>query len=1217
MAVNHPIRLQTTAKGCFADGRIWTYTVWLHDATWPGSISDCNLYDNGIDITWQGKEDDIFYPIIPSTLRLNLWVDSVQVQQYVDQLQLVQEDRFYISILKDGANVWWRGTILQDQTRVEDNRDCDRYTVQISANCGLASLKDLKQDVPYIYPYYNHMSYITQLLNASLDADLYTGTERFVGSSIEYYDESMPASDNGLITEPLVYIRTGREGLIFNTDDDGNQTLLSSYDAISQILRSYNARIFLYDGHFQIVQCKELGDTIRFNYYTRGYGAPAVPEMVPNANGAQDLNVSRLIRQDLDSPIEANEYSYYPEIQGILIEYKSRNSEPHLIFEHDGQPGTTYRSFYQVPQGYGTEWQFWAHLTATGSNNSQWSFITQLSITADVSGTIYYAQYSAGLVVWDTTISTIGFYGSGLTNPGVPNPSVPNTFTIPKLPGSAFIDISYTVTSLTNVTFNALYFYGYTDPRVNKYTYQIENLDSKSTVIQEVKSPLLNDGNVSLPPPSSVFDGTDWVNLGLWGELNSTISYTSSRTGAWVDLGGGNFTGSGFNAYDRVNILGLSVGVQYRIVFSISGDASTNFRLRPGGSTSANDVILSSVGGYDEIITPVSGGDVRFTIINTTGINTLTINNIKVLQVSGATTDIYPVFLARQMLELQDSPRAKYYGSFWDDISPISLFYYDSIKYLFTKASLNIGKGEWEMTLLEIEQVPINLLANTPPPVDGPIDPGPLYLVAPINPTDEPLTVNIEPNGGNTVLYPGVNYGTAPGEGVDAVLPRTIQEEDGWLMMSNTETTDPPAPQPSGTPYLLNDDRWTPVGGSNSSVISHGHKYTFAEGAWLQGVKVYVPFTGANYINNLYFADVTDPDNILYEAIYNLTVAPQEWVTVSAGNRVLKSGSTFYLYLETYNSSSSTDFTDGWNYSGTDNNSPPPVQGWNNTQQNNLVRFEYQSLGGDYTTQIQNLVPGSSITVSQNGAPENNISYLTTALPVDQGTYAEIPVSLVSSGGSIGIGVACDVTFSSPVPQPTTFIWDELFWANFPPPAGITVEPILQYGGVDQVIQNTTSFGVDIQIQDAIISSDWDFLSYTPGLNDDANVNILNQQLQRYHFNADPLPAPLNSTSLTIWVSDFTGFLTAGSYLLDFSLIVNQNRVNRRAFYELWVDGAAVISFSKESKDAMDEIPFAQNSLLLEFANSGEHLIELRAYVDNSQLTLTLLRYAYNIAFWQ
>lgn len=677
MAVNIPIRLTTQAQGCFADGREWTYDVRIHDADWTGVVAPFSLYESGVKIEWTGNEEDIFFPVLPSTVTLQIWVDGPIIQQFVEDLQLVQENRFYISILKNGLEVYWRGTILQDQTRTEDNRGCEAFTCKVVAACGLARLKDVSYDVPYIFDYYNHMAYIVQLLNKVVPPGLFEVTDDYVGSNVTFYDEQMPPTDGLLITEPLVYVKTEREGLLLTTDDDGNVKNLKSFDAVSRILRSYNARIFMFNGIFFITQVRDLADTVLFNFYNNGYSAPPTPNMTPFFAGANALNVEYFIKQDLDSPIESNEYAYYPEVKAVRVVYDGQ-SEPYFLWQKDPLPGVNYRSRYQLSVNYASRIGINLNLVRPLTVTQPYVFTVEITITCIVLGVTYYANLLNGNVVWQTAPAISVFSSTGQQAPQTIIFFKRDLDCPPLPPGEvSFIYVSYVITQQIEILTENILFQGTTNPSLTKATYISENVDSNSTIIEEVDGPLLNDGLVSLPPSSEVYDGVKWSSLKDWAE------------GA-----------------------------------------------------------------------PPAPG----------------------------TGEPYPAFLARQMLELQDSPRAKYYGSFWDDIAPINLFYYDTKKYVLTKATLLIGESQWDVTMVEIDQVPATI-ANDGPGNGG--TPPTFSIQPPINPTDGPLTWNINANLNGNVLLPGVNY--IPFDPQEVYVPaRTIQYVNRYTLISNKQTIDLP-----------------------------------------------------------------------------------------------------------------------------------------------------------------------------------------------------------------------------------------------------------------------------------------------------------------------------------------------------------------------------------------------------------------------------------------
>ena len=165
-------------------------------------------------------------------------------------------------------------------------------------------------------------------------------------------------------------------------------------------------------------------------------------------------------------------------------------------------------------------------------------------------------------------------------------------------------------------------------------------------------------------------------------------------------------------------------------------------------------------------------------------------------------------------------------------------------------------------------------------------------------------------------------------------------------------------------------------------------------------------------------------------------------------------------------------------------------------------------------------------------------------MPVDFGTYAEIAVSLINSSGTIATSANSDVTFSSPIPQPTTFILDNSYWNNFPPPSGVSVKPILEFDGVDQLPSADIAFGVDIQLQDGSISEDYDILAYSQIL---SNAGSGDPQIDQ--FNAEQIA------------------------LNPFSYFVDNNQVNAKIKGDLFSINPTKSMFKFDSNYNLEENP--------------------------------------------
>jgi hypothetical protein len=118
----------------------------------------------------------------------------------------------------------------------------------------------------------------------------------------------------------------------------------------------------------------------------------------------------------------------------------------------------------------------------------------------------------------------------------------------------------------------------------------------------------------------------------------------------------------------------------------------------------------------------------------------------------------------------------------------------------------------------------------------------------------------------------------------------------------------------------------------------------------------------------------------------------------------------------------------------------------------------------------------SNMTFVETLKPELSYSYRVVGGPLDAGTYVEYAVELTGTGagGAPGAGQPTTMTATIPVPQATKYV--ELA-AQVPTPAWATVTGYLAFDGVDQG-GSANTYGVDLIFEPAVISPDWDVMSF-------------------------------------------------------------------------------------------------------------------------------------------
>jgi hypothetical protein len=320
-----------------------------------------------------------------------------------------------------------------------------------------------------------------------------------------------------------------------------------------------------------------------------------------------------------------------------------------------------------------------------------------------------------------------------------------------------------------------------------------------------------------------------------------------------------------------------------------------------------------------------------------------------------------------------------------------------------------------------------------------------------------------------------------------------VTRQDGWLATANKLTTDRPAPELVGLPYYLIGGQWRPQGAANTSVVESGHEYKINNGKFLTQISVYPAIVVATYSYRARIAIIEASGDTFYQDIPLTNLVSQEWSVIRIGNALIKADTTIKIVLETISSQSSTNINDGWNYAGR-SNSPTITQNDFYRSNNNATLFlsQYGFNIGDLFTQLSGIISGSTIKVSQTTDLANFVEWEILGSPTYSGTgagdvngsYTFDGVVVLSEGGNAlsGSGYAVTIDINIPVPSPTNYIFDPDYWSQFPPPSDVIVTPLLSFNGVAQSVNESTAFGVDIQLQDANISEDWDFMAYSPEL---------------------------------------------------------------------------------------------------------------------------------------
>ena len=302
--------------------------------------------------------------------------------------------------------------------------------------------------------------------------------------------------------------------------------------------------------------------------------------------------------------------------------------------------------------------------------------------------------------------------------------------------------------------------------------------------------------------------------------------------------------------------------------------------------------------------------------------------------------------------------------------------------------------------------------------------------------------------------------------------------DEGWTMIANKTTTDRAAPQPNGDPAWILPDAPTFATNANTSVIYSGHEYTFTEAVWLKELRVWVPALSGTTHYRFVMIDRTDPATPIVTIVNDPVLKENEWTSIAANNLIVRDGSVLELYIDALNSGASTLVTGGWAYNGTSQSGAPLNQGWNRDNQSTIFRIDYEDLDSvDRTSELQGVTQDSTILVNQTNDNNRYDEYLVTGPGVDNTTYITFPVVLLDRGGTITQGENCSLQFDIPIPQSTDYSETATYWSVAGQPSFATVKGLLSYDGVVQPGKDDSAFGIDIKVQPAYVSPDWDLVS--------------------------------------------------------------------------------------------------------------------------------------------
>jgi hypothetical protein len=293
------------------------YKIEIWDEDYAGSSPDAFTVDgNGFILDYKGLTDNIYSPIIGSSVSFGMYVNDTATTTFLNTLKEYQQDRYYIKIHRGNNEVTteliWAGYIIQDLVQIEDVSQ--PYLLNIRATDGLAKLKDVVVTTSAWRKFTN------QFINA-LDKvgvlGIYDTTDPVLNVVCNWYAEEMTYSST---LNPLD--ETYADFRAFDTiDRDGILTGRTWHEVLEQMCSVFGLRFYYSQGQYRVEQIFErISGTFTEHTYQKDF---------TKIGETAGLSLSRTLDQTSGKArLGGNMFNFLPAVNNVAV---TLNKEPKAL----------------------------------------------------------------------------------------------------------------------------------------------------------------------------------------------------------------------------------------------------------------------------------------------------------------------------------------------------------------------------------------------------------------------------------------------------------------------------------------------------------------------------------------------------------------------------------------------------------------------------------------------------------------------------------------------------------------------------------------------------------------------------------------------------------------------------------------------------------------------------------------------------------------------
>lgn len=374
-------------------------------------------------------------------------------------------------------------------------------------------------------------------------------------------------------------------------------------------------------------------------------------------------------------------------------------------------------------------------------------------------------------------------------------------------------------------------------------------------------------------------------------------------------------------------------------------------------------------------------------------------------------------------------------------------------------------------------------------------------------------------------------------------LANDMASDSGWIGIANKNTEQKLAPQKTGNPFFVFSGALVDSSATAKQII-FGTRYLFSTNGYLTRYRIKT-IAGQQY--SVYLVDDPNGTAAVSELISFMGTI-NGWVELGIENKIITSGTEFDLMVRvSVPDLIPTTFNGDWDYTTPKDTSAPSIGViiHADNQSTELLINKIDNSAGNRGAELLALSNGDKLDIS-------DVSWTVQSV-VDSGDYVTISVTPATQSSSQGIK---DFIFSITAATSIIYNKDTGYYSGSLNARGMYIAN----GAYGDIIPSDDAYGVDIEVQNATISNDWDIVTSPQA------GAISSDKYFSYNTQIDTLD--MSDTFTSIGVLDKS--VPNGTYVVGYSLTYTLNSTSNALVHRFALNDGTWEQFRREAKDTDD-----------------------------------------------